>query len=95
VNQAPISADSAPLRILYFAWLRERVGTSEETLTPPAGVATVADLLAWIPSVDERHGRAFAQSALLRCAVNQTFARPDTPIHPGDEIAFFPPVTGG
>jgi len=90
-----MSVGAAPLRILYFAWLRERVGCSEESLVPPASVATVADLLAWLPSRDERHAAAFAQPHLLRCAVNQTFARPSSPISPGDEVAFFPPVTGG
>jgi molybdopterin synthase sulfur carrier subunit len=90
-----VSAPAAPLRILYFAWLRERVGVSEESVVPPASVGTVAELMAWLPSRDERHAAAFAQSHLLRCAVNQTFARPTSPIQPGDEVAFFPPVTGG
>jgi molybdopterin converting factor subunit 1 len=85
----------APLSILYFAWLRERVGVSEETLTPPASVATVADLVAWLASLDQRHAAAFKDRKTVRCAVNQEFADPSTILQPGDEVAFFPPVTGG
>jgi molybdopterin converting factor subunit 1 len=82
------------LRILYFAWLRERVGTAEEAVAFPEGVATVADLFAWQRGRGEKFGAAFA-SRTIRCAVNQSFASPDSPVSPGDEIAFFPPVTGG
>jgi molybdopterin converting factor subunit 1 len=83
-----------PLRILYFAWLRERIGTAEEAVALPEGVATVADLIGWQQSRGERFASAFA-SRTIRCAVNQSFATPDSPVAPGDEIAFFPPVTGG
>ncbi len=82
------------LRILYFAWLRERVGTAEEQVALPEGVATVAALIAWQRSRGEKFAAAFA-SRTIRCAVNQSFAGLDAPVAPGDEIAFFPPVTGG
>ncbi len=85
----------APLTILYFAWLRERVGASEEHLPVPDGVATVADLIAWLSDRDPGHASAFANRRTVRCAVNQEFADPATRIGPGDEVAFFPPVTGG
>ena len=83
------------LTILYFAWLRERVGVAEETLTPPEGVNTVAELSAYLAGLDARHAAAFKDQKTVRCAVNQEFADPATVLRPGDEVAFFPPVTGG
>jgi sulfur-carrier protein len=83
------------LRILYFAWLRERTGQAEETIPVPDGVATVGALLAWLRARDPAGASAFANPALIRAAVNQAFAQPDTPVAAGDEVAFFPPVTGG
>ena len=85
----------APLTILYFAWLRERVGVSEEQVALPAGVSTVADLVAWLAERSEGHARAFAHRRTVRCAVNQEFADASAHVGPGDEVAFFPPVTGG
>jgi len=82
------------ITILYFAWLRERTGTGIEQLVLPQGVSTVADLIAFLRGRDAAHDAAFA-SPLVRAAVNQVFARPETPLSPGDEVAFFPPVTGG
>jgi molybdopterin synthase sulfur carrier subunit len=83
------------LTILYFAWLRERTGTSEERVTPPADVRTVGDLIAWLTEQSPGHASAFANRRTVRCAVNQDFSDSDTLLHPGDEVAFFPPVTGG
>jgi molybdopterin synthase sulfur carrier subunit len=83
------------VQILYFAWLRERAGRQEEHITLPAHVTTVAQLIAWLKQRDERGAAVFAQPAAMRCAVNQEFASPDTPVGPDDEVAFFPPVTGG
>jgi sulfur-carrier protein len=85
----------SPLSVLYFAWLRERVGVAEETLFPPESVTTVADLVAYIAGLDQRHAAAFKDRSTVRCAVNQEFADPATILRPGDEVAFFPPVTGG
>jgi sulfur-carrier protein len=85
----------APLTILYFAWLRERTGTSQESVTPPADVATVGDLVGWLAARSPGHASAFANRRTVRCAVNQNFADPATRVGPGDEVAFFPPVTGG
>ncbi len=84
-----------PLRVLYFAWLRERVGAAEESVPVPPEAATVGGLVAWLRARDARHAAAFEHPSLVRCAVNQSFAAPDTPLAPGDEVAFFPPVTGG
>ena len=86
---------SAPLTVLYFAWLRERVGRSEEQLSPPESVSTVQQLIAWLGERGPGHAAAFAHAETVRCAVNQEFAELSAPIKPGDEIAFFPPVTGG
>jgi molybdopterin synthase sulfur carrier subunit len=86
---------SKPITILYFAWMRERVGLSQEELSLPEGVTTVAELVDWLSSRDPGHASAFQNRRTVRCAVNQEFADPSLPLHPGDEVAFFPPVTGG
>ena len=83
------------LRILYFAWLRERVGIGEEEVALPEGVGDVAGLIGWLKGRGPRYAAAFATTASLRCAVNQEFATPSALVRPGDEVAFFPPVTGG
>lgn len=83
------------MRILYFALLRERVGTAEESVTPPDSVQTVADLLAWLRGRSDGHEAALANPALVRVAVNQDYALPDHRLQAGDEVAIFPPVTGG
>jgi sulfur-carrier protein len=83
------------VRLLYFAWVREQVGVSEEELALPPHVATVADLIAWLAGRSEAHGRALAEPARLRAAVDQTFVGLDTPVAGAREVAIFPPVTGG
>jgi molybdopterin converting factor subunit 1 len=80
------------ITILYFAWLRERTGLSEETFALSAGQTTVADL---IEILAERHPAAFQNRRTIRCAVNQEFADLSIVLRAGDEVAFFPPVTGG
>ena len=83
------------LKLLYFASLRERMGRGEETLPAPPGVRTVGDLIGWLLRRDPAGAAAFAHASLVRAAVNQEVATPATAISDGDEIAFFPPVTGG
>ncbi len=83
------------MRILYFAWLRERIGLSEEQVEPPSGTASVGDLVAWLRSRGAGYAEALADTSRVRCAVNQDFATPEGPVRDGDEIAFFPPITGG
>lgn len=82
------------MKILYFAGLRERLGVGCEELELPAGVSDVAGLLVFLSA---RGGQwaALATVRNLRYAVNQEMARPDSPLAAGDEVAFFPPVTGG
>ena len=80
------------VRILYFASLREALGVPGETVDLPHGVVTVGGLRDWLAG----QGRARLASARnLRCAVNQDMAGSDTAVRDGDEVAFFPPVTGG
>ncbi|MBK1659587.1 molybdopterin converting factor subunit 1 [Paracraurococcus ruber] len=83
------------MRVLYFAWLRQKVGLGEEEVAPPPEVRDVAGLIAWLSGRSPGHAAAFAQPRQVRCAVNQEFATPDAPVARGDEVAFFPPVTGG
>jgi molybdopterin synthase sulfur carrier subunit len=83
------------MRILYFAWLRERVGTGAEEVAPPARVKTVGALVDWLKAKGGGHARAFADASLVRVAVNQEYVKLDHPVKAGDEVAFFPPVTGG
>ena len=85
----------APLTVLYFAWLRERVGLAEETVSPPNSVATIADLIEYLANLDQRHAAAFRDRKSVRCALNQEFADTTAILRPGDEVGFFPPVTGG
>jgi sulfur-carrier protein len=83
------------MRLLYFAWLRTKIGIAEERVEPPAGVATVAALLEWLKGRGPRFADALKDSRVVRVAVNQEYVPPDHPIRPGDEVALFPPVTGG
>ena len=81
---------------MYFAWLREKTGTGQEDLSAlPTNVETVADLIIWLKTRSTGHAAAFANPALIRCAVDQEFATPDKNITTATENAFFPPVTGG
>ncbi|HET6182894.1 MAG TPA: molybdopterin converting factor subunit 1 [Acetobacteraceae bacterium] len=84
-----------PVTILYFAWLRERVGRAEEKLALPPGVSTVGGLIEHLVGLGDGRPAAFASRNVVRCAVNQDFAGLDSKVAPGDEVAFFPPVTGG
>jgi molybdopterin synthase sulfur carrier subunit len=81
--------------LLYFASLRERVGVSREQLQLPSGNATVSAVVDELRRRDARWTEAFAPGKSWRVAVNQQMADAATPVRPGDEIAFFPPVTGG
>ncbi len=83
------------IRVLYFAWVRQRAGLGAEEVSPPPGVDTVGALVAWLAARSPGHAAAFAEPAQVRAAVNQAFCGPDDPVRPGDEVAFFPPVTGG
>ena len=79
--------------LLYFAWVRQKIGKSEETLTP--AVTDVASLIAHLKNLGPNYADAFADLSRIRVAVNQRHAGLDAAVGPNDEIAFFPPVTGG
>ena len=83
------------VRVLFFAGLREQLGVSGEELEVPASVSTVGGLRAHLMGRGGAWQSALAEVKLLRMAVNQDMAKPAAPIKPGDEVAFFPPVTGG
>ena len=83
------------MRVLYFAWLRQKVGIAEEEVSPPVEVRDVAALMRWLAERSPAHATAFADPRQVRAAVTQDFAAPDHPVAANDEVAFFPPVTGG
>ena len=83
------------MTLLYFAWVRQIIGTGEEQMALPKGVHDVRALIAHLKSHDEKYARAFAEEARIRIAVNQHHAGVDAALADGDEVAFFPPVTGG
>jgi len=83
------------MKLLYFAWLRQKIGRGEETLEPPAHVATVSELLDWLPSLGPGYEAALSDRKAIRVAVNQEYVGASHPVRPDDEIALFPPVTGG
>ncbi len=79
----------------YFAWVRERVGRSEEQVVLPVHVATVADLIGWLTTRGPEYEHAFARPEVIRAAIDQMHVKPQSSIGDAREIAFFPPVTGG
>lgn len=83
------------MKLLYFAWVRQKIGTAEEEVTPPAAVTDVAGLLDWLKERGPGYAEALKDSRVVKVAVNQEYVRPDHPLKPGDEVAIFPPVTGG
>jgi molybdopterin synthase sulfur carrier subunit len=83
------------LKILYFAWIRERVGKPEEELSPPASVATVADLIGWLKGRGEEYAYAFENPKVVRAAIDRVHVQPHAAIANAREIALFPPMTGG
>jgi molybdopterin synthase sulfur carrier subunit len=83
------------VKVLYFAALREQLGTSGEDIELPSGIATVAALRSHLVSRGGAWQSALAEAKLVRAAVNQDMAKPSAAITAGDEVAFFPPVTGG
>jgi molybdopterin synthase sulfur carrier subunit len=83
------------ISMLYFAWVRERIGTGEEQIDPPEAVRNVADLIDWLSQQSDGHAAAFAEPAKLRAAIDQRFVPLDALLGSAREVAIFPPVTGG
>ncbi|MEP9378289.1 molybdopterin converting factor subunit 1 [Aquabacter sp. CN5-332] len=83
------------MKVLYFAWLRERVGLAQEEVEPPADVVTVADLARWLAGRGPAHAHAFSDPKVVRAALDRRHVKPDAPLGGAHEVAFFPPMTGG
>lgn len=83
------------MRVLYFAWLRDLAGIAEEELQPPASIVDVAGLIDWLKQRGGSPAQALSDLSRVRVAVNQEYAGLHTAVTVNDEIAFFPPVTGG
>ena len=83
------------MKVLYFAWVRQRTGTGEETIDLPEGVVTVGDLAAHLSQRDEGYAAAFENMWVIRAAVDQEHVGLDHHLAGAREVAFFPPVTGG
>jgi molybdopterin synthase sulfur carrier subunit len=83
------------MRVLYFAWVKEKAGIAAEEIDPPAEVATIAELIDWLKARGPEFANAFARSEVIRAAIDRSHVRHDARIAGAREIAFFPPVTGG
>ena len=83
------------MKAVYFAWVRERIGKSEEEIEPPPEVRTVGDLIAWLAGRDETYAHAFENPKVIRAAIDRAHVKPDARLEGAREVAFFPPMTGG
>lgn len=83
------------IALLYFAWVRERIGQGSETVTLPDEVRSLGGLLGHLRARGAPYAEALAEETRIRCAINQEFAGADAPLRAGDEVAIFPPITGG
>ena len=83
------------MKLVYFAWVRERIGRTEEQVDLPEGIETVADLVRWLKSRGEEYDHAFENEGVVRAAIDHVHVKPETGIAGAQEIAFFPPMTGG
>ncbi len=85
----------ANVKLLYFAWVREKVGRGEDTFDLPEAVVSVTDLIQWLRLQGPEYDSAFENESAIRVAINQEHVTHDTSVAGAKEIAFFPPVTGG
>ena len=83
------------MKVLYFAWVRERIGRAEETVEPPETVRSVGDLIGWLITRGEEYAHAFERPKVIRAAIDHAHVQADATIRGAREIAFFPPMTGG
>jgi sulfur-carrier protein len=91
----PKDPQAMVVKLVYFAWVRERVGRAEEELDLPKDIVTVADLVRWLKGRGEEYAYAFENEAVVRAAIDRTHVKPDSAVAGAREIAFFPPMTGG
>ncbi len=85
----------AQLRLVYFAWVRERIGIEQETVMPPSDVVTAGDLIRWLAGRGDNYAHALQSPEAIRVAVDQMHADHDQPVTGAREVALFPPMTGG
>jgi molybdopterin synthase sulfur carrier subunit len=83
------------MRLLYFAWVKEKTGIAAEEVELPADVATIGDVMTWLKARGPEFANAFERSEVIRAAIDRSHVRHDAQIGGAREIAFFPPVTGG
>ena len=83
------------MTLLYFAWVRERIGLDEERIALPADVRDVGGLLAWLKTRGSGYAQALEKPEAIRVAVNQEHVKAEASVKDSDEVALFPPVTGG
>ena len=83
------------MKILYFAWLRERLNRGEEIVSPPAEVETIADLIGWLRSRDEAADLALQKPEIIKAAIDAKIVPHTAAISGASTIALFPPMTGG
>lgn len=83
------------MKVLYFAWMRQHIGVSNEDIELPDSVSTVDEMVNWLTARGNGYAKAFDKREVIRAAVNQEYVQFDHAISDDDEIAFFPPVTGG
>ena len=83
------------MKLLYFAWIRVKMGVSGEHIDPPQNIKDIEGLIDWLRQRNPIANETFSDISNIRIAVNQEYVSINNPVKPGDEIAFFPPVTGG
>jgi molybdopterin synthase sulfur carrier subunit len=83
------------MQLLYFGWVRSKVGIGGEEIDPPADIDDVRALVEWLQARGAGYSEAFGDLSVVRVAVNQEMAELDTAVSAGDEVALFPPMTGG
>jgi molybdopterin synthase sulfur carrier subunit len=83
------------MKLVYFAWVRERIGKAEEEVAVPETIATIAELAAWLAGRGEEYAHAFENPGVVRAAIDRRHVKPGASIEGAREIAFFPPMTGG
>tara|TARA_B100000315_G_C14310058_1_gene465918 strand:+ start:62 stop:313 length:252 start_codon:yes stop_codon:yes gene_type:complete len=83
------------MKIIYFSWLKEILGISEENVKPPTNIKNIKNLIKWLGTKSTKHRKVFLKSKNIRCSVNHQIVGKNSKIKNNDEIAFFPPFTGG
>jgi len=83
------------MQLKYFSWIKEHIGKSEEEINLPHNVSTIEELMFYLENLNDKYKRAFEKKDLIKIAINKSYSSIDDKINNTDEIAFFPPVTGG